>query len=260
MPAAALPNTATSLHKALLLLELLGRGGPMGVTELAQAAGLAPPTVHRLLAVLAQSGYARQDPASRRYHLGLKLLELGAAAQEGSGLKALAAPHMRRLAEASRETVNLVVFDRLEAVYVDQVSGASSMLRMFTKVGARAPLFCSGVGKAYLASLEERAALALFEAMDKARHTPNTIVERGPFLAEMAAIRARGYAVDDEEMEAGVRCVAALLPGPDGGTGGALSISGPGARITRKSVPRLAGLLLETIRDISGRPGGAAQP
>ena len=201
----------TSLDKALSIIDALGRHGRAGIKTLAQATGFPPPTVHRLLAVLAQSSYVRQDPQTKEYLLSVKLLELGAKVRGQLDLIALARPFMKEISESSGETVNLVVFDHFEAVYVEQESNTRTMLRMFTRVGARVPLYCSGVGKAYLAAQDEAKALEYFAGQAKTRHTDRTIVDSDTFRGELAMIRRRGYAVDNEEMEAGVCCAAALI-------------------------------------------------
>jgi DNA-binding IclR family transcriptional regulator len=245
------------LDKALGLLDVLGRCGRGGVKALAEAAGLPPPTAHRLLAALCRAGYARQDPRSREYMLSLKLLELGAKVAGGLDLPAVARPVMKELGEISGETVNLVVFDGLEAVYVAQESASRSMLRMFTRVGARVPLHCTGVGKAYLASLDPARAQRIVEGATLARLTDKTITAVEGLLEELERVRQRGFAVDDEEVETGVRCVAALIPGPDGNTAGGMSISGPSARITSERIPGMGAALVRAAMEVSSRLGHA---
>lgn len=245
----------TSLDKALLLLDTLGRNGKAGVKDLSRSCDMPPSTVHRLLSVLGGAGYVRQDPRTRQYHLSLKLLELGAKVRADLDLAAAAAPVMHALMEQSGETVNLVMFDAGEAVYVHQETSTRSMLRMFTRVGARVPLYCSGVGKAWLALRGDAEALAYWSAITPVAHTGRTIVDPDVFLAELGRVRAQGYAVDDEEMEAGVRCVAALVFQAGGAVAGAMSISGPGARLTPEHLPGLARMLVDSAAEVSARLG-----
>lgn len=250
----------TSLDKALAILDTLGARSRAGVKELAQQTGMPPSTIHRLLATLARCGYVRQDPATKQYHLSLKLLELGAKVRIDLDIVVAARPHMRRLMEKSGETVNLVMFDAGEAVYVEQEANTRAMLRMFTRVGARVPLYCSGVGKAFLAWLGDEAALEYFIKVDKKRHTQGTIMEPDGLLQELRTIRQTGYAVDDEEMEAGVRCVAALIFQAGPAVAGAMSISGPSARLPSERLPELANLLLDASRTVSAQLGCGAYP
>ncbi|GFK93197.1 Transcriptional regulator KdgR [Fundidesulfovibrio magnetotacticus] len=250
----------TSLDKALVLLDALAARGRAGVGELARATGMPPSTVHRLLAVLASWRYVRQEPGSRDYRLSIRLLELGARVRAELDLAAAARPFMEALARETGEAVNLVVFDADEAVYVEQECATRSMLRLFTRVGARVPLSCSGVGKAYLASLDSDKAMACFESSPRAARTPRTILNPGAFLRELEAVRRQGYAVDDEEMETGVRCAAALIRQAGGLPAGALSVSGPSARLTPERLPELGALVIRVAADISAQMGHAPGP
>ena len=247
----------TSLDKALRVLDALGRQGRSGVKSLSLETGFPPPTVHRLLASLARGGYVRQEPASKEYMLALKFLELGSRVRNDLNLVSLARPAMRDVMELSGETVNLVVFDNFEAVYVDQVANPQSMLRMFTQVGARVPLYCSGAGKAYLAAQPEQDVLDYFRLADKKRHTSQTILDEAVLLAELAKVRQRGYAMDNEEMEYGVRCVAVLIRQYRGHPAGALSISGPSSRLTLERIPALGPQLRRVAEDIGQQLGFA---
>jgi len=245
----------TSLEKALALLDALAARGSAGVAELSRGTGMPPPTVHRLLTVLAAARYVRQETGSRNYRLSIKLLELGARVRAELDLADAARPVMQVLAGETGEAVNLVVFDNGEAVYVEQECATSSMLRLFTRVGARVPLACSGVGKAYLASLDPAQALALFEAAPRTARTPRTILTPDVFREELERARRQGYAVDDEEMETGVRCVAALIRRTGGLAAGALSVSGPSARLTPGAIPGLGLRVARAAADISALLG-----
>jgi len=248
----------TSLDKALTLIDALSQLGRAGIKILAQATGFPPPTVHRLLAVLAQKSYVRQDSQTKEYLLSVRLLELGAKVRGQLDLITLSRPFMKEIMESSGETVNLVVFDNFEAVYVEQETNTRAMLRMFTRVGARVPLYCSGVGKAYLAAQDVAKALEYFEAQPKTRHTDRTIIDPKTFLDELATIRGQGYAVDNEEMEAGVRCAAALIRQFKGQVAGAMSISGPSARLTLEKVAEM-GLVLKRVTSSISTEMGFAQ-
>lgn len=241
----------TSLDKALRLLDILCAQGRSGVTALAQLSGYPAPTVHRLLAVLARNGYVTHDPRTREYVLALKFLEMGARVRNDIPLASLTMPAMRELMEVSGETVNLVVFEHLEAVYVEQVVNPRSMLLMFTRIGARAPLFCSGVGKAYLATQEDTFIDEYCATVERIRRTRHTIVEETALRQELCRIRRQGYAVDDEEMEYGVRCVAALIRRSSNVVLGGISISGPTARVTPDVLSRLGLEVRRAAEEIS---------
>jgi IclR family acetate operon transcriptional repressor len=219
-----------SVHRSLDVLEALAAaGGTAGLGELAAACGLAPPTLHRLASTLAARGYLRQTP-DRRYCLGSRLVPLGIEAHALLGERAQ--PVLRRLAELTGESANLAVLTNGCAEYVSQAPGLHAM-RIFTEVGNRVALHCTGVGKALLASIPPDQARQLIGTGPLAARTPATLTDPGALHAELSRIRARGYALDDGEMEVGVRCVAVGMPGA---APMAMSVSGPAARMTGELV------------------------
>jgi IclR family acetate operon transcriptional repressor len=215
-----------SLHRALDVLEALAEaGGTASLADLAAACGLPAPTVHRLAGTLAGRGYLRQLP-DRRYSLGSRLIPLGADAHALLGGRAL--PVLRGLAELTGESANLAVLTQGRAEYVAQAPGRHTM-RIFTEVGNRVALHCTGVGKALLAAVPPAVASRLIAAAPLAARTYATITDPDVLHAEIALTRARGYALDEGEMEVGVRCVAVGMPGA---APMAVSVSGPAARMT----------------------------
>jgi IclR family acetate operon transcriptional repressor len=203
-----------SVDRALDLLEALARGGRLGLSEAAAAAGLAEGTAHRLLRTLVARGYVRQDDG-RRYGLGTRLLGLGDAA--------------RQAAAVSGETANLAVLEGDDVVYLAQVPSAHQ-LRIFAEVGRHVPPHSTAVGKVLLAGLRDDDVIALLGRTGLAARTPRTSTAVPQVLGALIAARADGYAVDDEEEETGVRCVA--VPVVAGGrVVAALSVSGPTSRL-----------------------------
>ncbi|WP_245951231.1 IclR family transcriptional regulator [Phytoactinopolyspora halophila] len=219
-----------SVERVLDLLELMAdSGGEIGLSQLAAESGLPMPTIHRLIGTLVRRGYARQLP-SRRYALGPRLVPLGENA--GRALGAWARPHLAQLVEELGETANMAMLDGDMVVYVAQVPSRHSM-RMFTEVGRRVHLHCTGVGKAVLAQLPGDDARSLLGRSDLPAQTPRTITDLDTLLAELELVRSRGYAVDDGEQEIGVCCFA--VPVPDAPTPTAISISAPDTRLSTSS-------------------------
>ncbi len=239
----------TSLEKGLRLVEVVAKTKGIGLRELAAESGFPPSTVHRLLGILTACHFLAQDAESKKYRLSLKFLELGAIVREDLDVVAVARPHMSALVEASSETVNLAFFDSAEVIYVDQVANSNSLLRMFTRVGTKAPLHCTGVGKARLAAMPDELVTEYWRSAKKERHTVNTIVDKSALKRELQEIRELGYAVDNEEMEIGVRCVACLIRQHRAEIVGAVSISGPSSRLTRDKMTSLG----ELVRQTAGR-------
>ncbi|MFI1577206.1 IclR family transcriptional regulator [Embleya sp. NPDC020630] len=240
-----------SLERAFDLLELLAdAGGVLTLSELAARSGLPMPTIHRLVRTLVSLGYLRQD-ASRRYTLGPRLIRLGETA--GRLLGSWARPYLAELMEATGETANLAVLEAGEVVYVGQVPSRHSM-RMFTEVGRRVQPHCTAVGKVLLAQLPEADAARLLGGRPLASHTEHTVTDPAELLAQFPTIRARGYAIDDQEQELGVRCVAVVVPGAPTAT--ALSISGPEARIRAMEEGWMTGRMQEIAVRLGRRLGG----
>ena len=216
-----------SVERALLLLEVLAEaGGRLSITELAGRSGLSLGTVHRLLASLLGRGYVRQE-ADRRYALGTALLPLGDAATRLLG--SWAVPHLAQLAQDSGETSNLAVLEDDHVIYVAQAPGRHRM-RMFTEVGRRVLPHSTAVGKVLLAWRGDDHVRRVVERLGLPARTPRTLTTLPAFCAELAAVRERGWAVDDEEEELGVRCLAVPVgPGPLAVM--AVSVSAPASRL-----------------------------
>jgi len=215
-----------SVGRALDILEAMeAAGGALSITELAAETALSVSTIHRLGRTLLARGYLRQLP-DRRYCLGTKLVRLGETANSLIGQRAR--PHLHQLAKALGETVNLAVLSGAAAEYVGQATGSHSM-RMFTELGRRVPLHCTGVGKALLSMMTDQHAGRLLTRAGMSSHTPTTVTDLPAMFARLAAARRDDYVLDEGEMEIGVRCVAVPLPlHPPM----ALSVSGPTERMT----------------------------
>ena len=227
-----------SLERAFLLLELMAdAGGEVAISRLAADSGLPVSTIHRLVRTLVARGYVRQLP-SRRYVLGPRLIHLGECSSRM--LATWAQPHLAWLVDAIGETANLAMLDGDRVVYAAQVPSRHSM-RMFTEVGRRVHLHCTGVGKVLLAQLPLETARELVVRGGMPARTDRTVTDPDELLAQLPGVAAQGYAVDDGEQEAGVRCVAVPVPG--GPSSGAISVSGPAGRLGLDAVPRVVPLL-----------------
>ncbi|MEU2872912.1 IclR family transcriptional regulator [Streptomyces olivoreticuli] len=252
MPSPAAPRTAStsggvqSLERAFDLLERMAdAGGEVGLSELSTTSGLPLPTIHRLMRTLVACGYVRQQP-NRRYSLGPRLIRLGESASRLLGT--WARPHLARLVEETGETANMALLDGDEVVYVAQVPSRHSV-RMFTEVGRRVLPHTTGVGKALLAQSPDDEVRALLARTGMPAATEKTITTPDVFLEALARVRESGYAVDDNEQEIGVRCLA--VPVPDSPTSAAISISGPAGRVTDAATEKIVPLLQEVAAELS---------
>ena len=252
-----------SVERAFDLLEVLAKGEEVGVTELANLTGLVPSTAHRLLATLTKRGYVSQSTDSSRYALGYKVVEVANGLEHSlSRLRGLTRPHLESLQQATGETTNLVVLDSDRVIYVDQVEGTRSV-RMFTIVGASAMAHTTASGKAIMAFADPGTVEALYAGKTLERLTPRTLTTVDELQEDLERIARRGYAIDNEEHEEGVSCVAAPVFDRKQRPCGAISISAPTARVVHGDTAELAGLLREHAAEISsalGNRGNGSAP
>ncbi len=246
-------HTVQSVERTFDVLEALAtERRPVAISELSQRLGLHISTVHRLLATLIERGYARQDERSGRYSIGGRLLELASGLTEQVDVRMEARPMLERLAAQVGETANLSVRSGDSLVYIDQVQ-TNRLVRMFTRVGSSAPLYCTGSGKLFLAfseNYERDLNRYLLENRLEPR-TPGTLTTPQALREELRRIRERGYSFDNEEMEEGVVCVAAPVFDRQGQLLAAISVSGPTSRMLGSDVARVIEPVQTSATEIS---------
>ena len=249
-------NTIKSLDRAMVVLRELARMESATLSGLARSLGESPATVYRVLVTLAGHGVVEGDEAAQTWHIGPGAFLIGSAFLRRTSLVERARPALRRLMEATGETANLGVESEGAVLFVSQVETHAS-IRAFFPPGTRAPMHGSGIGKALLAGLPpERLALHLAGPLE--RFTPRTLAEAAALEADLAATRARGYAVDDEERTEGMRCVAAAIRDAHGETVAGLSVSGPSGRIGAGDVGRLSRAVMAAAGAVSTGLGARA--
>jgi DNA-binding IclR family transcriptional regulator len=248
------PDLVQSVDRALSLLDALAeRGGFVSLQALSEDAGLNASTAHRLLQTLQWHDLIRRDPATREYALGLGLLRLAAALRSQLDLRQEARPILESLAQETGESANLVVLDGHWVVYVDQAASAQPV-RAFTQVGARAPLHCTGVGKALLAFMPEVEREAVLDGNLRA-YTSTTITNPLRLSEQLARIRERSVALDMGERQEDVRCIASPVFDDRSRAVAAISISGPRHRLHRERIEELSPLVRRAGRDLSAALG-----
>jgi IclR family KDG regulon transcriptional repressor len=228
-------NLVQTIERVNLIFDALSQY-PQGLSlgDLSKKIELPKGTTHRLLSSLAYFDYARQYPLTKNYFLGFKLMDLGNLMLDQLDLRNVARPNLIYLAEKVQETVHLVIRDTDEALYIDKVDlyPRRAGLQMVSRLGARIPMHCCSVGKVLLANLPEEELEKIIRLRGLPKRTRNTIADRDQLREHLDMVKVRGYAVDNEENEKGVRCVAAPIKNEKGQVIAAMSISGPTARIT----------------------------
>ncbi len=243
-------TSSQTVLRALALLEAVAEG-KHNLESLAAAVSLSRSTAHRLLSTLVRAGYLRHEPREG-YTLGPRLIELGFKAHGQLHLPSLARPHLEWLAQVSQETVHLGVLDGPDVVYIDKVPGTRG-LQMASYIGARMPAQATALGKALISTLPEEKWPEHFTPGLK--RTPHTIADLSRFREEIVHVTRCGYALDLEENEPGIRCIAAPIRDGSGRGVAAVSISSAVIYLSDERIAELAPLVLETARRISRELG-----
>lgn len=226
-------NKASSIQvvdRAMALVGVLARApGPRSLTRLAAEAGLHTASAHRILGALMAHGLVEKRGAGE-YDLGVRWLEVGNRLRARLNIRQVAMPQMQALAEATGETVNLIVRRGDEVVYVERVSGGQTMIQVVQVVGAHAPLHVTAVGKIFLAEDSASGVMAYVERTGLPAYTAHTLTTLDALDAELEGIRREGLAHDREEAELGVACIGAPIRDADARLVAGLSISAPAGR------------------------------
>lgn len=222
-------GSSQSLERGLSILSSFRSDRSLiGVSELARELTLSRSTAHRYISTLARLGYLTQDPDSKRYRLGPRVLDLGFAAINSMDVREIAAPHLRALSDATGYTVNLAILDGTDVVYIDRCrSGGPGQteIDLNLHVGARLPAYCTAMGKAIIAFLPADRREQLIERIDFAPRGPNTLTSADAFRAALELIRESGIAVNDEELAYGLRSIAAPIHAHSGEVVAALNLA-----------------------------------
>ncbi|HIZ66249.1 MAG TPA: IclR family transcriptional regulator [Candidatus Blautia pullicola] len=243
-------NPIQVADRLFLVLETLAETGAVTLAELCRHLDLNKSTVHRLLGSLIYMGYVKQDGETGKYSLSFKLLTLSNKLLGHMDILDTVRPFLKTLSRETGETVHFVQLDGVDAVYIYKEESNQNSVRMVSKVGNRIPLYCSGVGKAMAADMEEEQIRSIWEHSNVRKLTPHTILDYTQFSAKIKEVKAKGYALDDEENELGVRCIAVSLPDYRGRAKYAFSISAPAARMSDERICQLARTLLKTKNEI----------
>jgi DNA-binding IclR family transcriptional regulator len=240
---------STVLH-ALQVLEHLAEVSEAGVSEISRAVGLAPSTTHRLLAALASKEFLQQNPKTKKYQLGIKIFQLGSSVANRFGIRQAALVNMEKLAAESGETVNLGILNRAEVIYLEKILN-DDPIRIELQVGHSVPAHCTAMGKAILAFQPPEKLEEIISSIKFEKRTNTTIADRESLRLELAAIKSKGYAIDDGELIEGIKCISAPVVLHQKGAVAAISIAGPSFRLTAARVTELVPLVRKAADETS---------
>ncbi|RBW71121.1 IclR family transcriptional regulator [Bacillus taeanensis] len=244
-------TTVQSVDRALEILIILQEyPNGLGVTELSHRLDVSKSTAHRLLMSLYTKGFVKQDKQNEKYLLGLKLIELGETVSQSLDVRKVASPFLHKLSEETGETVHLVIMEENEIVYIDKIE-SSATIRMYSKIGKRAPIHCTGVGKAMLAFKSQQEIDNFIKHQTFPAYTEKTITSPQEFKKHLNQIHIQGFAIDDEEHELGIKCAAAPIVNSRGEVIAGVSVSSPIMRMTEERLVDFTNKIVKTAAEIS---------
>src|SRR5712691_10928054 len=230
----------------------------IGISALARRLSLAKSTVHRLAVTLVSEGLLEQDRENGKYQLGIALFRLGALVRRRMNVSNQARPYLYDLREKINESVHLAILDETEIMYVYNLEGTHA-IRMRSDIGVRKPAYCTAEGQAILAFAPD-VMVARVIAAGLAPRTPKTITSPEKFSKELAATRQRGCAIEDEESEIGMVCIAAPIRDDSGDVVAAVGIAGPVTRLSKKTIAAFMPHVIATANLVSVRLGYRGSP
>lgn len=238
-----------------IIEEMANNRGPIKLQELSEKLELPPSTVLRFIKTMMLCGYVEQDPETQKYSLSFKFCHIGYLVSSQISIRNVIRPFLVELADRCQESACLAIDQDMMVVYVDVVDGPDNMLKTLQRIGKTAPLHSTGVGKVLLLNYGEEEIDQLIEERGLAPLTPNTIITKQELIAELQKVRAKGYAIDDEECEIGARCVAAPVWDYTGKVVAAISVSGPVTRMNIEKIERIQSIIKEVSIKASKKLG-----
>ena len=247
--------TINSLERGLKILFILGQSGePMRISEISRRLEIDKSTAYRIVSTLREQGFVEQDPDTRKYLLGVKVIEVGGLKLRAIKFLPTARPLTEELMMRTREAVHIAVLVEGEVMYLD-TEQCSGSFNVNTVAGGRAPLHSTAVGKALLAELPEAEIDRLVSLKGLTRFTDRTIITLEELHRDLTLVRQRGWAIDNEETYTAVRCMASVIRDHQGRALASAGLSGPAQRISDDRIPTLAELVKDTCDRISKRMG-----
>lgn len=252
-------GTVQSLDRALRILAIVAEGSGLSLSEIAEASGLAASTAYRMLTTLENHGMVEFDKTDQLWSIGVETYRMGAAFLRRRKLIDRARTVMQELMEKTGETANLGLAEDDCVVFVSQVE-THQAIRAFFRPGTRTAFHASGIGKAVLSHLDGERVAAITAKAGLEAFTEKTLSTLPALAQDLAAIKARGWSVDDEERNLGMRCVAAAIFNEFGEPIGGVSVSGPTVRVTPERVAQIGPVVREAAAQVTAMIGGTETP
>jgi IclR family transcriptional regulator, KDG regulon repressor len=243
-------ETIRAVDRALDILLCFSRQTPqLSMTQIAEQVGMNKSTVHRLLGTLERKRFVQRDLNTNQYRLGIRLMQMAYLTMEQSDLRHVAGPIMQQLCEQFQETITLAIMDEADVVFLDVVE-STQRVKLAASIGQRMPAFATAAGKIIMAFSNPDSVRMLLEKGMRS-YTPTTVHSQETFLRELVQVHEDEFAISDQEYEAGINAVAALIKDGDGKPVGAVSVAGPAFRLTKERMRAIGPQLVATAREIS---------
>lgn len=240
-----------SIDRALRILDLFDEyETELKITDISVRMQLHKSTVHSLLKTLQSRNYIEQNVENGKYRLGMKLFERGNLVIRSLDIRTISKKYLIDLSVKTGNTVHLVILDGKEGIYIDKVEGSSATV-LYSRIGRRIPVHCSAVGKALVAHKNGVELTEILDGYVYKQHTPNTLTNENAFIAELEKVRSNGYAMDKEENEPGITCLAVPIWDHSGSVVAAMSMSQHSASVNDDKMDRTVQMLKEAANKIS---------
>lgn len=208
---------------------------------------------HRYISTLKDLGYAEKN-SNNKYQPALKIMSLAQKVADRFEIRRMAKPYMQRLSMMYKETINLGLFKNQEIIHIDKIDSLE-VLRIDSALGEKAPAYCTALGKCILAFLPDHELTHYLNTIERLPLALNTITDNDEFLKELSRVRKNRYAIDDEEMTIGLRCIAAPILDHNNYPVYAISIAGPSMRLTHRALEKIKVNILKVSEDLSHKMG-----
>ncbi|MBU3191940.1 IclR family transcriptional regulator [Clostridium bowmanii] len=243
-------DTVLSVVKAFKIIEILSENESVGVREISTISGINTTTVFRMLTTLVQLGYVAQITENAKYFLTYKLLVVGNSVLALNNMIKLVHPYLQKISDDCKETVHFIERVGTNVRYIDKILPTSGVVAMGSYIGMELPLTSTAVGKSILVELPEEEVKEIWNNGEVIQYTPKTIRDLDVLIKEIEIIRIRGYAIDNEERELGLSCVAVSIPNYKGEPMYAMSVSAPSNKMNGENLERICRILLDTKEKI----------
>ena len=248
-------GTVQALDRGLTFLRDLADNGAGTLADLSLRNDLPVSTAHRILATLAQHGFAEMDERTQEWFIGMEAFRVGSIYLDRTNVVEAARPVMRRLMESTGETANLAIADKGDVVFISQIE-THNPIRAFFRPGTRGHMHASGIGKALLSAMPKDEAERIFRSKGLPEFTEKTLTKSEAMFADLATTAQRGWSFDDDERYLGMRCVAAPIYNAYGEAIAGISVSGPSVRLPDDQIPKLGTQLREAAAEVTKAIGG----